>query len=95
MSDAHAYSQEVAHEAQRRRDKILAEASTKATDMLEHAHQVAIRNNLTPDPDRGRPPAPRPAPTARSAQLQRYRGPLPHGHPGLPCPAQSRPAFCP
>ena len=63
VSDAHAYSQEVAHEAQRRRDKILAEASTKATDMLEHAHQVAIRNNLTPDPDRGRPPAPRPAPT--------------------------------
>ena len=33
VSDAHAYSQEVAHEAQRRRDKILAEASTKATDM--------------------------------------------------------------
>jgi DivIVA domain-containing protein len=63
VSDAHAYSQEVAHEAQRRRDKILAEASTKATDMLEHAHQVAIRNNLTPDTDRGRQPVPRPAPT--------------------------------
>jgi cell division septum initiation protein DivIVA len=63
VSDAHAYSQEVAHEAQRRRDKILAEASTKATDMLEHAHQVALRNNLTPDTGRGRQPAPRPAPT--------------------------------
>jgi cell division septum initiation protein DivIVA len=63
VSDAHAYSQEVAHEAQRRRDKILAEASTKATDMLEHAHQVALRNNPTPDTGRGRQPAPRPAPT--------------------------------
>ncbi len=72
VSDAHAYSQEVAHEAQRRRDKILAEASTKATDMLEHAHQVAIRNNLTPDTDRARQPAPRPAPTPAPPNYSDY-----------------------
>ena len=50
VSDARAYSQEVAHEAQRRREKILGEASAKAAELLEHAHQVAIRNNFVPEP---------------------------------------------
>jgi DivIVA domain-containing protein len=72
VSDAHAYSQEVAHEAQRRRDRILAEASTKATDLLEHAHQVAIRNGATPDPGRGRQATALPAPVPPAAGQAGY-----------------------
>ena len=66
VSDAHAYSREVAHEAQRRREKILAEASAKASQMLEHAHRVAVRNRLTPDSGFARPGVHRPvAPASR------------------------------
>jgi len=57
VSDAHAHSRKVAHEAQRRREKILSEASARATEMLDHAHQVAIRNSLPPDSRPGHPGA--------------------------------------
>ena len=50
VSDAHAYSREVAHDAQRRREKILAEASAKATVLLEQAHQAAARSGPAPGP---------------------------------------------
>lgn len=50
VCDAHAYSREVAHDAQRRREKILAEASAKATVLLEQAHQAAARSGRAPGP---------------------------------------------
>ncbi len=43
VADAHAYSEEIAEEACRRRDQILAEARARAKIMLEEAHYAAAR----------------------------------------------------
>ncbi|HEY4465633.1 MAG TPA: DivIVA domain-containing protein [Streptosporangiaceae bacterium] len=54
VADARAYSREVAHDAQRRRERILAEASARAAVLLEQAHRAATRAALgrpAPDPD--------------------------------------------
>jgi cell division septum initiation protein DivIVA len=67
VADAHAYSREVAHEAQRRREKILAEASAKATGILEYARQAAVRNRLAAGASSGRQPAALSAPPAPAA----------------------------
>ncbi len=48
MADARAYSREVAHDAQRRREEILAEASARATLLLEQAHRAAARTAIEP-----------------------------------------------
>ena len=48
MADARAYSREVAHDALRRREKILAEASARATLLLEQAHRAATRTAIEP-----------------------------------------------
>ena len=82
VSDAHAYSREVAHEAQRRRERILAEASTRATVMLEQAHQAAVRAGLAVERGPARPAAAIPAPSA----------PVPAPAPPAPAPAAPAPA---
>ena len=64
MADARAYSREVAHDALRRREKILAEASARATLLLEQAHRAAARTAIEPGRCQPRPPvqnAPEPA----------------------------------
>jgi cell division septum initiation protein DivIVA len=57
MADAQAYSRQVAHDALRRREKILAEASARASLLLEQAHRSATRTAVEPSAYRpGVPP---------------------------------------
>jgi DivIVA domain-containing protein len=84
VADARAYSREVAHDAQRRRERILAEASARAAVLLEQAHRAATRTAL------GRA-APAPAPP----RLTRPEYPGSAGDERVPVTDYSRPSADP